>query len=244
MTRKWRDRDKSTPIKATGNSLQFRVKMTVYLFGYGSLINNESRRKTVPDCVTAIPIKVMGFERSWSYKCPKNNYTAVSVTRTTKNHSINGVLIPLQDPNTELLLLDKREYCYARGVIPIDSIIPLHNTDIVKDAIVWVYETPTNLAKNYSSTSKDVDRLIHVPSPVCPIPMSYLDVILSGCLSFGYEFAKEFLLSTKGWCSKSLVNDRNWKQQKCFNRMNRCNTVDQLLRDCLPNEFKRLKFNT
>jgi hypothetical protein len=197
--------------------------------------------RTVPSAHIAIPVKIMGFERSWSYKCPKNNYTAVCVSRTTTNSSINGVLIPLAD-EASLLELDKRECNYARGKISVSTVISLSSFEVPVDATVWVYETHTELSTNFSSISNQEKNNTHRPSMNCPIPLSYIDVILSGCLSFGREFAREFLVSTKGWCPKSVLNDRNREVRKyslSYGDNHRV-IVDQLLVDVLPLEFKHL----
>ncbi len=205
------------------------------MFGYGSLINVHSRLKTVPTAHTAIPVKIMGFERSWSYKCPFRNYTAVSVSRSPSSY-INGVLIPLSNPQKELQELDKREYNYARGKVELKSIIPLGSIELPPDSVVWIYETHNPVIKNYSTRTITQCRMErHQPSKQCPIPLSYVDVILSGCLSFGQEFAKEFLVSTKGWCPKSLLNDRHYPLFRSDK-----DGVDEVLSEVMPAYFMRI----
>jgi hypothetical protein len=153
------------------------------------------------------------------------------------------VLIPLQSAEAELLELDKRECNYARGKVDSAGIIPLDSIGIPPNAIVWVYETHTSLATNYSTISHQDKCTTHKPSRNCPIPLSYIDVIVSGCLSFGRDFAREFLLSTKGWCPKSVLNDRNDALgRKYVGNYTEKDTliVDELLLDVLPLEFKHI----
>lgn len=221
-----------------------------YIFGYGSLINQKSRMRTISNAVNAFPAKISNFERSWSYKCPKRNYTAVAVTRTTTNTHINGVLIPIQN-EAQLAAFDKRECNYARGIIPLSHITILGDTQLPANSIVWVYENHTSLAKNYSTTSASINCCKHIPSPKCPIPQSYLDCILVGCLTFGREFAQEFIKSTKGWCPKSFLNDRyacpKTRKYVCHKESGEnmacgscVGTVDSILTDMLPLEFKNM----
>lgn len=49
----------------------------------------------------------------------------------------------------------------------------------------------------------------HSPTPDCPIPQTYVDCILDGCLQYGIQFAQEFLQSTSGWVKEALLNDRH-----------------------------------
>jgi hypothetical protein len=184
-----------------------------YLFGYGSLISENSRRRTV-DTDKAIPALVSGYTRSWSYKCPRRDFTAVSVQHSNNaSDTINGVLIKLVDPHNDLLKLDIREKNYARGIISVDTIKFLqgHSYPIEKNAIIWVYENQTKEKLNYSSTSQNHIQQEHFPSFDCPIPASYIDCILKGCLKYSYEFALLFVFSTKGFSYEHYLNDRDYE---------------------------------
>ncbi|KAI8928958.1 hypothetical protein BC831DRAFT_446540, partial [Entophlyctis helioformis] len=93
------------------------------LFGYGSLINPASRRRTFSKDTIGIPVAVRGFQRSWSYACPRRQYTAVAVERVAGRLPItNGVLIPVPEPHIDLPRLDDRERNYSRGVIDLDDV--------------------------------------------------------------------------------------------------------------------------
>jgi hypothetical protein len=54
-----------------------------------------------------------------------------------------------------------------------------------------------------------IPKIHRTPSPEAPIAQTYVDTILRGCLSISEEFAREFLLSTKGWHPAELddIND-------------------------------------
>ncbi|KAJ3323400.1 hypothetical protein HDV06_001920 [Boothiomyces sp. JEL0866] len=187
-----------------------------YLFGYGSLINKESRKKSIKTS-THIPVRIKGLQRSWGYPCPKNHYTAVQVSKN-ENASTNGVLIPLQDPIQDLLILDERELNYNRTRIDIKNIYHYFNNEILhlpQDSIVWVYE------------SKNLKNSLQLP-----IPQSYIDCCLTGCLSISIEFAKEFITNTSGWSLFPLIFDRFTENKKIKQKVVELHLfviVDQLL---------------
>lgn len=200
----------------------------VFLFGYGSLISKESRLRTLQrESAAAIPCQVKGLQRSWSYKCPKKSYTAVSVSRTSSDITTNGVLIPLSDPVNDLKELDSREFYYARGLVALEDIVlmpsissatanvkPLpHETEkrLPENATVYVYENHNILFENWNTNSKSqtVLPVQHSPCAKFPIPQSYVDCILSGCLYYGEDFARDFVKSTHGWCYESFLQDRS-----------------------------------
>ena len=48
-----------------------------------------------------------------------------------------------------------------------------------------------------------------LPNPEFPIAQSYVDIILRGCLSISEEFAKEFIINTRGWHAQELMEDES-----------------------------------
>ncbi|TPX66494.1 hypothetical protein SpCBS45565_g04478 [Spizellomyces sp. 'palustris'] len=213
-------------------------KVKHYLFGYGSLINPQSRLRTVPTRTFAIPVLVHGLERSWSYNCTKKQYTAVGVRRAIKcalsdePATCNGVLIPIENPHSELPKLDDRESNYIRSTISLSDISFLFPSQsrLSEDAIVWVYELPPTPAP-------------FTPTPCTPIPQSYVDCILAGCLLYGTSFAHEFVRLTKGWDSGTWLNDRHAaidvqryvRNRECGETMSvEPDVVDRMLREIVP----------
>ncbi|KAJ3369468.1 hypothetical protein HDU91_007141 [Kappamyces sp. JEL0680] len=193
---------------------------TQFLFGYGSLINPQSRERTLNRPLgkdDVIPVSVAGLQRSWSYRCSRRDYTAVSVSRTTEHTATNGVLIPLLDPKQDLALLDEREIHYARGLVPLSAIrfLGSETIQIPADALVWVYENHDSAFPNFNASSQHVQQnaripdLKHSPCPNYPIPQSYLDVILGGCLLYSTDFARDFIQSTWGWRQDAYLDDRD-----------------------------------
>ena len=173
-----------------------KSKTRHYIFGYGSLMNSSSRRNTLPTDTIGIPVLVHGLERTWSYKCNKSKYTAVAVRNGPC--VCNGILVELPDPDHYLSLLDEREKEYERKVIQHSRIIPWKQKNSFKDenSIVWVYQLP------------DSKKSRHIPSCDYPIPQSYIDTIMAGCLNYGQEFTRAFLKLTGGWTKDYLMNDR------------------------------------
>ncbi|KAJ3274377.1 hypothetical protein HDV01_002981 [Terramyces sp. JEL0728] len=185
-----------------------------YLFGYGSLINKESRKKSIKSS-THIPVRIKGLQRSWGYSCPKKHYTAVQVSKNA-NSNTNGVLIPLHNPTQDLVILDEREMHYTRTRVALQDVYHYFTNEILNlppDTIIWVYE---------ASQKQTVDL---------PIPQSYIDCCLTGCLSIGVDFAKEFIASTKGWALFPLMFDRFHENQKIKEKIpvQLFMVVDQLL---------------
>ncbi|ORX43830.1 hypothetical protein BCR36DRAFT_360677 [Piromyces finnis] len=175
-----------------------------YVFGYGSLINPDSRGCTVDSTKSARVIKVLakGLERSWNYNC-RDVYTAVGVAKVDDlSIACNGVIIPIDDPINDLPKLDERELHYRRVQLSRKNISIIHddnNKDIndedllAPDAIIWVYEI--------------VD--VFIPTTDIPISQIYVDCILMGCMKEGgIEFAKQFIENTHGWNTSVWVNDR------------------------------------
>ncbi|KAJ3401401.1 hypothetical protein HDV05_000459 [Chytridiales sp. JEL 0842] len=215
-------------------------KVHHYIFGYGSLINPQSRLRTLPpppptttdstpitstftSTDPSIPVILKRYRRSWSYKCPFQSYTAVSITPSPSPSDIcNGVLIKLNNPTSDLQALDARERCYDRVLVNPSDIIPwnnspnsssssLHTMTIPENALIWVYQTkPTN---NHCTS-----LLEHEPCPKFPIPQTYIDTILSGLLNqFDPEFLKLFIRTTNGWTPSHTDNKNDSKTWWWFN---------------------------
>jgi hypothetical protein len=173
-----------------------------FVFGYGSLINPESRSKTVgTDGVgTAIPVLVNGLRRGWNARIRSDesqnwpySMTALGVV-FQENESSNGVLIPVSDG--ELEKFDEREKGYSRRQIGVNAISFLTEREIPPDNIVHAYVWDTPLPANEEF----------------PILQSYVDVVMAGCLELGWRtdlgsFATDFVHGTAGWDSY-WIDDR------------------------------------
>ncbi|KAJ3046275.1 hypothetical protein HDV00_000088 [Rhizophlyctis rosea] len=197
-------------------------KVSHYLFGYGSLINPQSRLRTVPTPTTAIPVVVRGLQRAWSYNCShsKSAYTAVGVTRVADRSVVtNGVLVPIEQPELELPRLDVRERYYVRELVRLQDVEFWEGgSDALvsagHDVYVWVYTNPspshpTTTPQANIPISTTLNRISHKPCRKSPIPQSYIDCIIAGCMMYGSEFTRQFVCSTLGWDSGVWLNDRH-----------------------------------
>ncbi|KAJ3097219.1 hypothetical protein HDU96_000461 [Phlyctochytrium bullatum] len=193
-----------------------------FLFGYGSLISAPSRRRTLARDTPALPVRVHHLHRSWSYHCPRRSYTAVGVARVP-GARCNGVLVPVPDPAQDLPALDAREAAYDRVQVAWEDVELLLDdaatatpaaAAVPSDAVLWVYRlrdaaprTPTP-DDEPEPTSSTTSAAVHRPSPVSPIPQSYVDCIVTGCLAISEAFALEFVQTTEGWDAGTWIDDR------------------------------------
>ena len=157
-----------------------------FILGYGSLISSESRSKT-GETGKVWPVKLYGFERHWSVMTDEFGMSSVAVIQAS-DKACNGVLAEV--PYEQFPLFDERERGYHRAQIAPEQ-LTAYQSDDLPAGTYWIYHT------------NDVIE----PTQECPIVLSYLDVILSGCLEHGEAFTQDFLELTKGWASP-LLNDR------------------------------------
>lgn len=148
----------------------------MYIFGYGSLINEASRNLT-GDTGKAMPAVVSGLQRYWG----KTGSPVMShlVVREGEGEC-NGVLIHIDDE--ALSIFDIREAGYQRVELAASRVKVLEPGFTI-DGPVYVYVT------------EDVISPCHIQ----PIAQSYVDTVLAGCLRYSADFAQGFIASTYGW---------------------------------------------
>lgn len=189
-----------------------------FLFGYGSLINSESRKRTGQSGI-AVPVRVKGIQRQWNLVVPSAALTGVGAI-AKEGSCCNGVIAPVSE--SELPKFDERElpHGYTRVLIKSEDIKGL-SRDQVPDGLIWTY-----LAQKPGA-----------PSDANPITQSYIDVIISGCLDFNEKFAREFIESTSGWGSP-WVNDRSDPRYiRAMPQVLFANKIDSLLQEVVPDAF-------
>ncbi|MBU2863025.1 gamma-glutamylcyclotransferase family protein [Reinekea marina] len=185
-----------------------------YIFGYGSLICQDSRSRTGTSS-KAYAIEVKGISRNWSVHTPDWPATAVSVTQKQSSHC-TGVYFEVDEAN--LKQFDRREQGYNRVQIPWESVAPSCTQPLPESGNLWVY-----VGKNNNVT----------PLPERPIMQSYLDVILNGCLDFSEHFAARFLQLTGHW--QHLIDDRSNPQYvRPLNSTHRLELIDKLIAENQP----------
>lgn len=200
-----------------------------FIFGFGSIINDESRKSTVSEAGDAFPVRVakeFGYKRVWNFQSSSAKLTAlglIKVTDPSEQTTINGVIYPVKEE--DISKFDIREEGYTRMEIPIYYIesynwqkLPTH------DIKIWIY------VPNGKTNVPGID--LAPPDKYYPILQTYLDIVIIGCLKYGVDYAIEFLYTTSWW-SKYWLNDRQvprrpWIFQKRYKEV-----------DNLVNNFSR-----
>lgn len=202
--------------------------MPQYMVGYGSLIDEASRRRTIPDAVEAAPIVVRGYRRVWGHRMDPVGYVGATTFLTVTpdpDATVNGVVFEI--PDDRLPELDIRERGYRR------TLLNRHQTE-APDGDTWIYVTdPADL---------------QAPDAEFPIIQSYLDVCMSGCIDLERRhpeacanFARDFVTTTRGW-SVFWVNDRVYPRRPQRDAPH-AREIDTLLRELLPAEFAAIRLD-
>lgn len=174
----------------------------ILYFGYGSLVNRETR----PAQEVAHPARLKGWQRVWEHRVTDPNRgkrcTSLSIEpcQTVESNrdiqgpaGIDGVVVQL---SVELLAqLDQREAGYERLSLPAtDFDLPEELAENVAGSNVMVYRS---LPHNRALADED-----H------PVLQSYIDCVMAGYLRhFGESGVQELISSTRGW-ERSVFNDR------------------------------------
>jgi hypothetical protein len=176
---------------------------TNFIFGYGSLIETESRESTEGHRTVAIPVRVsaaFGFVRAWADRCTCG-FTALGLRRLRAGEiatTINGVIFPVQ-MGRDMAAYDAREAGYARVSVPPALVEAVGWQRLPERGMIWTY-VPIGIGGEPG---------LELPAPSAAYPMlqSYIDVVLRGALEYGPEFARELIETTSDW-SPYWLNDR------------------------------------
>lgn len=197
------------------------------VFGFGSLINTPSRRKSNPEAGAAAPVRMLGsagLRRAWNFQAPAARLTALGVEwDPTRSSTVNGVVYPCQD----LEELDVRESGYTRVELPPEHLEYLSWKRPPDDARVWVY-VPDSPSGGEPGTG------LRPASFDYPILQSYIDVCILGALEHGEAFALEFLRSTARW-PEYWLDDRRLARRPWVHQP-RYREVDDLLKHALGDQ--------
>lgn len=201
-----------------------------YIIGYGSLMQDESRKRTSPQAGSARPIELSGYRRGWFARGDPVGFstTYLGVLPDAQSH-LNAVIYRVEIG--ELAATDRREASYCRSKVPFSFITALEKQP--SEALsgqAWIY---VNLPQG-----------IATPSARFPIVQSYVDIFLSGCLEqeqrFELEgFAQQCLATTHDW-SQHWVNDRLYPRRP-FIHQPKSRAIDLLLSQQLPAFFSHIK---
>src|SRR5205807_3418823 len=187
-----------------------------FIFGYGSLVEFQSRIRTEPAASYAFPANVEAIQRGWF-----GQVGGVSLSTTflgavpDANSNCNGVIF--QVSQQQLAGFDKREIGYKRERIDQNNVTMLDGSKSAPEGDIWFY---ASIEKRFASRE-------------CPIVQSYLDICLNGCLELEatYPLAKEAgfaerFLKTCSYWSEYWVNDRIYPR-RAFIYVPKANKIDE-----------------
>lgn len=171
-------------------------KRSNYVVGYGSLMNKDSRKITVPDATYAAPILVKNFERIWASRGNKSKATFL-LAIPNKGYVMNAIYY--KSTANEISATDLREASYCRVKIPSKDLLPLGVKSLPKGDY-WMY------VKDFKDAEFPIQNF--------PILQTYADVFLTGCLQTQAEFnltefGKLCFQTTYNWDLANWVNDRS-----------------------------------
>jgi hypothetical protein len=141
-----------------------------------------------------------GYVRTWNDRSP-TGFTALGVRKADAGgagRTINGVVYPVDAD--DMAEFDAREAGYVRVEIPHRMLQPVSWLAVPREGRIWMY-VPTGQERGGGVARSGPDCAAY------PILQSYLDVVVTGALEYGPDFAAETLETTEGW-SPYWLNDR------------------------------------
>ncbi len=199
--------------------------MAAYVFGYGSLIDSQSRLGSVPESTLAHPVVLDGYERTWNVPSSGLRFRTTFLGLTEKQGAMcEGVLFSISDSG--MAALDQRERIYEKQQVDPDLFTGLDDANYKNGVPIFTYLFDS----------------AHKPNPETPIIQSYVDICLSGCLAIDqsrgasdYVFTRTFVRTTKRW-STHWVNDRIYPRAP-WRTVPQARIIDQILSEEVPDEF-------
>ena len=200
-----------------------------WVIGYGSLMQESSRKRTAPNAAFAVPVEVSGYRRGWfaAGQMPGFNTVYLGVAPDA-GARVNAVIFDV--PAGEIPALDAREYIYCRVAVPAANTRILSGSAEAAVGQAWIY---VNKADSLS-----------LPSDRVPIVQSYVDEFLSGCLDLGDantlpDFARDCIALTTDW-SQHWVNDRIYPRRPHVYQ-SAAKRIDTLIAAERPREFAAIR---
>lgn len=159
-----------------------KMSDTIKIFAYGSLINQNSLRKTAPSANAIVPAKVYGFERSFclpsSHRRDKQSNDPVCVLNLENglaNACINGICFDIETHEFDALAYREKGYQLHQ--------ITAHHFDTgdkIPDANVFM--------------ATDYEPYAFLPDSEAQ--NHYVQLCLNGCKVFGDAFVQHFKETT------------------------------------------------
>lgn len=195
-----------------------------YVVGYGSFMQERSKRRTAPSAGPNRPALVRGFQRGWFQRGSTFSQTTYLAAIPVAGATMNAVVYRLNAAD-EMYANDVREAGYCR--LPVDaSQIEVLDMDPSPRGQIWVYALSAERATP--------------PDANFPIVQSYVDIFLGGCQEVAeanglMDFPARCVTSTQGW-SRHWVNDRIFPRRP-FIHEPRAGQIDALIMRALPDLF-------
>ncbi len=202
--------------------------MQDYIVSYGSLINSYSRLNFSQIEAPVFPAMLNGWCRSWCAQYPDEGATYAGAI-TKRDASMYSVLVPTTITDE----IRHRERFYDILEVNPENIHPFnaeHSNLLTNNNKFWVFKTRTPTP----------------PTKKFPLPQSYVDTCLIGCLeNGGIEQGKLFVDQTEGWDCE-WINDRSVATQ-IFPRAQPIDDawakeIDEILLSCNVLKFRTESF--
>lgn len=196
-----------------------------YIFGYGSLVQRQSRVGTWAGAEFASPVIVQGVSRGWFDQTGGASWSPTYLGAQLENDAVcNGVIFPVTA--AEFAAYGEREVGYQPTKIDPSQITMLDGSQSGPEADIWFYG---NTERRF-------------PSSEHPIVQSYVDVCLDGCLEIEAmyplarqaNFAEQFLKTTSNW-QPPWINDRIYPWRPSV-YLPRASQIDALIQKVLGKE--------
>lgn len=157
------------------------MSRTFRIFGYASLINEDSLKKTVPDATNIRPCKIYGFVRVFNVEsttrfCKEKGVPAcvMNLEKDEINNYVNGITFEMSEKHFNDLL--NREGAY--------ELVEVDCYDYESDSKYRAnfFRSPKYEAYPYQSGQKEQEE--------------YLKTCLDGCKKYGEQFLDHFKETT------------------------------------------------
>lgn len=202
-----------------------------YTVGYGSLMEDASRRRTAPNTGEALPVLVTGFERSFNARGSEIGFSTTYLGVTVVPGASMVATVYRVFNAEDIVATDAREEQYCRVGVRAEQMRMLDGSSVQEQGQYWIY------VNKPEAVMPATERF--------PLVQSYVDIFLTGCqqlgrraITFEGDLMRECVLTTKGW-SKHWVNDRLFPRRPFFHQPN-AGAIDRLLHNAVP-EFQFIK---
>lgn len=155
----------------------------IRIFSYGSLLDENSLKETVPDAYNLFPARLYGYQRifdliaKWRFDEQTGKPICIlNVKKTDDSQGMNGMCFDMSEVAFEALLLREKGYDLVETVV--ESYV---DPDEKHQARFF-------MASNYESYPYSLDSKIQ---------QKYLNHCISGCQKYGKGFLDDFIKSTE-----------------------------------------------